>query len=130
MIVLSLILLNPPYSNANSNSLFRTLKSDNHIILLRHSLAPGIGDPDNVKLSDCRTQRNLSRQGIEQAKNIRVLLKKNGIKKVNIYSSEWCRCKETAKELGLGSYKTLSLLNSFFPSTKLAFSKPSILKIG
>jgi hypothetical protein len=56
------------YSNASSISLFLILKSDNRIVLLRHSLAPGTGDPYNFNLSDCSTQRNLSKRGIQQAK--------------------------------------------------------------
>ena len=84
------------YANASSISLFLQLKSDNHILLLRHSLAPGTGDPDNFNLSDCSTQRNLSKHGVQQAKKIGKILKENNIKEVNIYSSEWCRCKETA----------------------------------
>jgi broad specificity phosphatase PhoE len=102
------------YANANSISLFLQLKSDNHILLLRHSLAPGTGDPDNFNLSDCSTQRNLSKHGVQQAKKIGELFKENNIKKVNIDSSEWCRCQETAKEIALGNFKILSLLNSFF----------------
>ena len=105
-------------SRGNSKVLIQAIKSANHIILLRHSLAPGFGDPNNFKLNDCQTQRNLSKTGVKQAKDIGVFLRKNGIKNVKIFSSEWCRCKDTAKGLGLGNYKTLSLLNSFFAKQK------------
>lgn len=101
-------------SQGEPNKLILALKSTNNIILLRHTLAPGTGDPKNFKLSDCRTQRNLSKLGIKQAQNIGLFLRKSGINRVRIYSSEWCRCKHTAEKLGLGNFTTLSLLNSFF----------------
>ena len=94
--------------------LLQALKSQDHIILLRHSIAPGFGDPENFDISNCETQRNLSKKGIDQAQRIGVFLRQVGYKKVTIYSSEWCRCKDTAKALSLGKYKTLNLLNSFF----------------
>jgi hypothetical protein len=41
-----------------------------YVLLFRHSLAPGVGDPANFKLNDCSTQRNLSAEGREDAKEI------------------------------------------------------------
>ena len=41
------------------------------LILIRHSIAPGTGDPLNFDINDCKTQRNLSIEGIEQAKKIK-----------------------------------------------------------
>ena len=38
-----------------------------NVIFLRHALAPGFGDPDNFRLDDCDTQRNLSAAGRDQA---------------------------------------------------------------
>ena len=32
----------------------------NKIVLIRHSLAPGGGDPPGFKINDCKTQRNLN----------------------------------------------------------------------
>ena len=49
------------------------------IILIRHSLAPGGGDPQGFKIDDCKTQRNLSRKGINQSKKIGKLFKKNKV---------------------------------------------------
>ena len=39
-------------------------KEGNKIILIRHSLAPGGGDPAGFKIGDCKSQRNLSKKGI------------------------------------------------------------------
>ena len=115
-----MLTLIPQHGDASPKNLFLNLNSENHIMLLRHTLAPGIGDPKNFDLHDCRTQRNLSKRGINQAQRIGRFLIKNNLKKINIYSSQWCRCKETAKEIDLGGYKTLDLLNSFFSNHKIA----------
>ena len=47
--------------------------------MIRHSKAPGFGDPDGFNLKDCKTQRNLSNEGIEQSKRIGKLFKQNKI---------------------------------------------------
>ena len=54
-------------------------KEGNKIILIRHSLAPGGGDPAGFKIDDCKTQRNLSKKGINQSKKIGKLFKKNKV---------------------------------------------------
>ena len=85
-----------------------------HVVLMRHALAPGTGDPSNFALSDCRTQRNLSKAGRDQAVRIGQRLRALGLQAADVYSSQWCRCLDTARLLGLGEVKELSELNSFF----------------
>ena len=46
------------------------LQKGGNIIFIRHALAPGTGDPKNIDLTDCTTQRNLDDRGIEQSKKI------------------------------------------------------------
>ena len=82
-------------SLANEN-IVEILKKNNNIIFLRHALAPGNGDPDDINLNDCDTQRNLNLEGINQSKKIGNYFVKNDINIEKIYSSEWCRCKDTA----------------------------------
>ena len=84
-------------------------------ILIRHSLAPGGGDPSGFKINDCKTQRNLSKEGIEQSKKIGKLFQKNQIKIDQVLSSQWCRCKDTAK-YAFGEYNEFKALNSTFQS--------------
>ena len=86
----------------------------NHFVLLRHATAPGTGDPAHFKLGKCSTQRNLSKDGISQAVKIGEHFRANGIDKARVFSSQWCRCLETAKLLGLGTVEELPVLNSFF----------------
>jgi len=99
---------------ADEAALWQALNTPGHIAVMRHALAPGGGDPDNFELRDCSTQRNLSDGGRAQAKRIGARLRANGVLAAHVYSSQWCRCLETARLLGFGKVKELSALNSFF----------------
>ena len=111
-----LLLIFSYFSELYSNEkLINDLKQGEKIIFIRHALAPGIGDPENFKLNDCSTQRNLDYQGVEQAKKIGLFFSKNNIPIDKVLSSEWCRCKDTAK-FAFESFKTFNPLNSFFSS--------------
>ena len=85
-----------------------------NIIFVRHALAPGFGDPQNFDLNECSTQRNLNEKGREQAFRIGEKIKEAGIKFIKIYSSQWCRCMETAEYMNLGKITAEPGLNSFF----------------
>jgi len=82
--------------------------------IMRHATAPGYGDPDNFTVGKCNTQRNLSETGRQEARALGKIIQSKGIKPTAIYSSQWCRCLETAKELNLGKVEELPALNSFF----------------
>ena len=90
------------------------LKSGGHILMIRHALAPGSGDPPNFIISDCSTQRNLDDSGRTQSRRIGMWLRANGIESARIYSSQWCRCLETARLIDLGPIQDLPALNSFY----------------
>ncbi|MGH1441296.1 MAG: histidine phosphatase family protein [Cellvibrionaceae bacterium] len=108
--------------------LFEQLKQGELIAIMRHALAPGTGDPDNFTLGQCNTQRNLSTKGREQAKQIGERFRKYGITSADIYSSEWCRCMDTATELALGDVMTLPIINSFFRRNERAIEQTEALK--
>ena len=99
-------------SLANEN-IVEILKKNNKIIFLRHAIAPGNGDPENINLNDCDTQRNLNLEGINQSKKIGVFFNENNIEIKKIFSSEWCRCKDTAL-YAFQKYETFDALNSFY----------------
>jgi phosphohistidine phosphatase SixA len=99
---------------ANEAALWKALRSPDHVGVIRHALAPGGGDPPGFSLGDCDTQRNLSNAGRAQARRIGVRFRESGITTARLYSSQWCRCLETARLLGLGAVDQLPLLNSFF----------------
>jgi len=100
---------------AENYSIEKIIKDiDANVIFMRHALAPGIGDPNNFKIGDCSTQRNLNETGIAQAVLIGKQLKKKSIQFNKIYSSQWCRCYQTATLLDLGKVHEFAGLNSIF----------------
>ena len=87
---------------------------ETYVVLLRHAVAPGTGDPANFRLDDCSTQRNLSEAGRQQAAAIGEAFRSRNIPVVEVLSSQWCRCLETAELMDVGLVEPFPLLNSFF----------------
>ncbi|GGD05895.1 histidine phosphatase family protein [Aureimonas glaciei] len=82
--------------------------------LMRHAIAPGTGDPDGFRIGDCATQRNLDEAGRAQAARIGAAMRERGIPVAVVLSSQWCRARDTADQLGLGPVEDEPALNSFF----------------
>ena len=104
--------------NINNNAfsddkILKSLKEGKKLVFIRHAIAPGNGDPNNFDINDCSTQRNLDKNGIKQSKKIGQFFKSNKIKIDKVLSSEWCRCKDTAK-YAFKKFKTFNALNSFY----------------
>jgi phosphohistidine phosphatase SixA len=96
------------------------LESPTAIAVMRHALAPGGGDPAIFELGDCSTQRNLDNRGRAQAQRIGAALRARGIAFEQVWSSQWCRCVDTAGLLGLGEVQEIPALNSFFQARSRA----------
>ena len=109
-----------------NKKLIDQLDDGGKLIFIRHAYAPGSGDPDNFNLNDCSTQRNLSKEGQRQAEYIGEFFRNNKVKIDKVLSSEWCRCKETAK-IAFKNFSTNSFLNSFY-SSKFAKNKDKQVK--
>ena len=118
--ILILLLLLAPRSGLarDADAAWSALRQGGHVALVRHATAPGTGDPAGFRLEDCATQRNLSTAGRAQAKAIGANLRWHGVRIDGVYSSQWCRCLETARLLGLGEVVPLPPLNSFFESVE------------
>ncbi|HAG54077.1 MAG TPA: histidine phosphatase family protein, partial [Actinobacteria bacterium] len=98
-----------------------------YVLLLRHSLAPGVGDPENFKLGDCSTQRNLSQEGRDDAAEIGAWIKRQKVKIYRVESSRWCRARQSAELLDIGKVKLNKNLDSLFRESNLE-SHPKTLK--
>ncbi len=98
-----------------NKKLINQLQDGGKLIFIRHAYAPGNGDPVNFNLNDCSTQRNLNDDGKKQAKRIGEFFIKNKVEIDKVLSSEWCRCKNTAK-IAFKDFSTNSFLNSFYSS--------------
>lgn len=101
-------------ARAGEPVLVERLQAGGHVLMIRHALAPGTGDPTGFRLEDCATQRNLNGTGREQARAIGAWLRERGIERARVYASQWCRCLETAELLDLGPVTELPALNSFY----------------
>ena len=112
----------------SNEKIISELQKGGNIIFIRHALAPGNGDPDNINLNDCSTQRNLNKMGIEQSKKIGKYFKENNIPIDLVLSSEWCRCKDTAK-YAFESFETFKALNSFYDEKFYKFKKQQIINL-
>ena len=109
--------LTPQSASAKGLRIWDQLQGTNptgYVLLMRHALAPGIGDPENFNVNDCSTQRNLSEQGRQDARDIGAWLQRRGVKIFRVESSRWCRAKETAQLLNIGKVRPNRNLDSLF----------------
>jgi len=84
------------------------------VLLMRHAATEGgTGDPPGFRVDDCATQRNLSDAGRAQALRVGAQLRSMGAPIARVYTSPWCRCRETAR-LAFGRAEDWEPLGSFF----------------
>ena len=124
--IIIFISLTTPIKADLYKNLINQLEDGGNLIFIRHAYAPGNGDPAGFNLNDCSTQRNLSDDGRKQAQRIGEFFTKNKIEIDKVLSSEWCRCKETAK-IAFKNYSTNNFLNSFY-SSKFSKNKDKQVK--
>jgi phosphohistidine phosphatase SixA len=127
-LILILIIFLSLIQNISAEVNWSIPQEGNKIILIRHASAPGGGDPEGFDIKKCNTQRNLDNAGIEQSKNIGRIFKKKSIPIDKVLTSQWCRCKDTAK-YAFNNYKEFSALNSTFQSPFDKNEKEQLIKI-
>jgi phosphohistidine phosphatase SixA len=99
---------------ADGQQVAALLRKGGCVALMRHAETdPGVGDPPEFKLDDCRTQRNLSAAGQQDARRIGAWFRQNKLKPRTVLSSAWCRCKDTA-DLAFGQHTVWPALSSVF----------------
>ena len=92
-------------------ALWALLRGGGHVLMLRHAATDGrYGDPSGFRLGDCATQRNLTAEGREQARQIGEAFRAREIPVGRVLSSLWCRCLDTA-ELAFGRVEPWPALN-------------------
>jgi phosphohistidine phosphatase SixA len=88
--------------------------TDGSVVLFRHAIAPGGGDPPGFALGDCATQRNLSEDGRAQARQIGAAFRARGVAVGRVLTSQWCRARDTAELAFPGQAVEAPAFNSFF----------------
>ena len=102
-------------ASAQASDVWAQLRNERGlVVLMRHAIAPGGGDPAGFRLGDCNTQRLLSQEGREQARAIGDEFTSRGIPVAEVRSSRWCRAADTATLLDLGTVRPTAALDSVF----------------
>lgn len=85
----------------SGEGLVNALKKGGYVIYFRHGETSNIGDKDvaDTDLGNCALQRNLSAGGQSQTKAIGQAFKALQIPVSHVYSSPYCRCLDTAKNI-------------------------------
>ncbi len=107
----------PQSAQAKELAIWDQLQGTNpkgYVLLMRHALAPGVGDPENFVVNDCSTQRNLNEEGRQDARDVGQWLVRQEVKILRVESSRWCRAKETAQLLNVGKVRLNKNLDSLF----------------
>jgi phosphohistidine phosphatase SixA len=100
------------------------LRKPGHVVLLRHSNAPGNATESNdMDFKDCSIQRNLDASGRAQAARIGDEFRKHGIKNVRLITSQYCRAADTAKLTRLGAITQNPALNIVFAADAASAQK-------
>lgn len=101
-------------ANDEEADIWSALHAGGHVVLIRHAITePGIGDPPGFRLGDCKTQRNLSPKGREDAERIGEAFRRRGVTVSAVLSSRWCRCIDTAR-LAFGRATPAPMLDSMY----------------
>jgi phosphohistidine phosphatase SixA len=101
-------------TRADDPFLWKEMRLGGTVLLIRHaSTEPGLGDPQGLRLGDCSTQRNLSAKGREESVRLGERLRREKVPIARVFTSPWCRCRETAT-LAFGRSEDWEPLSSFF----------------
>ncbi|HRK19131.1 MAG TPA: histidine phosphatase family protein [Hyphomicrobiaceae bacterium] len=120
----------PP--TVSGDALMDLLRQPGHVAFMRHALAPFEGAPKETgrtaeALGPCETQRNLDERGRADARRIGDAFRTAGVVFDRIYTSKWCRCRETAELIAGRPVENLPLINSYFTDPSKAQKGPAQL---
>ena len=100
---------------AADNPAWSALREGPRVALMRHgATSGGAGDPQGFRLEDCATQRNLTEKGRADARTMGEQLRAQKVPIGKVMSSQWCRCRDTAALMALGSIEIAETFNNAF----------------
>lgn len=110
-IVAAILIFASPQASATEAG-WALLRNGGQVMFLVHTNAPGSGDPANFDIENCRTQRNLSERGRQQARNIGALIAARAEPVEQVYASRYCRTLQAAQlAFGAGLVEELAALD-------------------
>ena len=108
---------------------WQALQQPGHAAFMRHADAPGgSGDPPGFRPDDCATQRNLSENGRAQARRTALALLQNNVAFDQVFTSPWCRCRETALLVTSKPAEDLAALSNLVGREESRVSQVAALK--
>lgn len=122
----------PTYPRTQTEPWWGLLRAGGHVLLAIHG-ATDPAKPDDrfgITLGNCRTQRNLTDAGREDARRLAAVLKQRGVAIDRVVAGETCRARETAQlafgELSRKPVETWDRLNNL-PSMPNSVGLQSLL---
>ena len=115
-----------------AETLIELLKQPGHVAFMRHALAPIVEGAAPVEsgasaetLGPCETQRNLNDKGRTGARRIGETFRSEGVVFEQVYTSKWCRCRETAELIMGRPVENLALINSYYSAPDKVVKGPA-----
>jgi broad specificity phosphatase PhoE len=108
-------------ANTGAREFWSRAQAGGCVMLMRHAATePGIGDPPEFRLGDCRTQRNLSAEGRAFSVALGRRMAAQGVRLDAVFSSAWCRCVDTAR-LAFDAHPQLNARSAVWPALNSFF---------
>lgn len=95
-LALAFLLCLTPASAHATDAGWALLRAGGHVVLLRHAMVTGNGDPAGFDIDKCATQQKLSDRGKQQARKIGALFAARAAPIDRVLSSRYCRALDTA----------------------------------
>lgn len=104
----------PSWASESSSGIAKVWRRERGVLMIRHAVTEsGIGDPPGFVLGQCQTQRNLSDEGRQASRSMGDWMRVNQFAPDVVFSSQWCRCQDTAR-LAFTQFQDWPALNSTF----------------
>jgi broad specificity phosphatase PhoE len=114
-----------PDSPLSAAEVVAALQRGGNIVYFRHAdTGPASPEPPTVDLTRCETQRNLNDNGRAQAQEIGRQFRRLRIPVGAVFSSQFCRCKDTA-QLAFGRFEVVPTLTGVARGPEFAQARRS-----
>jgi phosphohistidine phosphatase SixA len=88
------------------------LRAGDYVALIRHATATAGREGSEARPDDCETQRKLTDQGRAEARTLGERFRAEGVRVGKVLTSLWCRCRETATLMDVGTPEVATVFNA------------------